>query len=39
MTAPSHNAEGFKSVQYGFAAHIRNPEAHAAPEGIEDRRM
>lgn len=23
----------------GFAAHVRDPERHAAPEGIEDRRM
>ena len=31
--------EDFKAVQYAFAAHIRDPENHAAPEGIEDRRI
>ena len=30
---------GFQKRQYDFAAHIRNPDANAAPEGIEDRRM
>jgi hypothetical protein len=34
MTSPS-----FKKHQYEFTAHIRNPEANAKPEGIEDRRM
>lgn len=29
----------FKSTQYEFAAHIRNPDVNAAPDGIEDRRM
>ncbi len=29
----------FKRMQYDFAAHIRNPDANAAPEEIEDRRM
>jgi hypothetical protein len=29
----------FQKHQYDFAAHIRDPDAHAAPEGIEDRRM
>ena len=29
----------FQATQYGFAAHIRDPDAHAAPDGIEDRRM
>ena len=29
----------FQQKQYAFAAHIRNPEAHAAPAGVEDRRM
>lgn len=29
----------FKDRQYAFAAHIRNPQNVAAPEGIEDRRM
>lgn len=34
MTQPQ-----FKQIQYGFAAHIRDPEHVAKPEGIEDRRM
>lgn len=29
----------FKQVQYDFAAHIRDAENNAGPEGIEDRRM
>ncbi|MGB5491779.1 MAG: putative DNA-binding domain-containing protein [Woeseiaceae bacterium] len=29
----------FQAKQYAFAAHIRDPENVAAPEGIEDRRM
>ena len=29
----------FQRKQYAFAAHIRDPENVAAPEGIEDRRM
>lgn len=29
----------FQKKQYAFAAHIRDPEHVAAPEGIEDRRM
>lgn len=29
----------FQDKQYAFAAHIRDPENTAAPEGIEDRRM
>ena len=29
----------FKDRQYAFAAHIRDPQNVAAPEGIEDRRM
>lgn len=29
----------FRQQQYHFAAHIRDPDAVAAPEGIEDRRM
>ena len=29
----------FKALQYAFAAHIRDPQNVAAPEGIEDRRM
>lgn len=29
----------FKKHQYEFTAHIRDPEKHGLPEGIEDRRM
>ena len=29
----------FREVQRRFAAHLRDPERHAAPEGIEERRM
>ena len=29
----------FQQKQYAFAAHIRDPERHAAPDNIEDRRM
>ncbi|MGB5330983.1 MAG: putative DNA-binding domain-containing protein [Woeseiaceae bacterium] len=29
----------FQAMQYAFAAHIRDPQNVAAPEGIEDRRM
>jgi uncharacterized protein len=29
----------FQKLQYQFAAHIRDPQRHAAPAGIEDRRM
>ncbi len=29
----------FKEKQYAFAAHIRDPDHVAAPEGIESRRM
>jgi hypothetical protein len=31
--------DDFKSVQYAFTAHIRDPENNPAPEGIEDRRI
>ena len=31
--------ENLRSLQTRFAAHIRDPENHAAPRGIEDRRM
>lgn len=30
---------GFQNTQYGFAAHIRDPEGVPAPEDVEDRRM
>jgi uncharacterized protein len=29
----------FKALQYRFAAHLRDPAANAAPEGIEERRL
>jgi hypothetical protein len=29
----------FQEVQYAFAAHIRDPAAHARPAGVEERRM
>ena len=29
----------FQDKQYAFAAHIRDPDNHVAPDGIEDRRM
>lgn len=29
----------FRDTQYAFARHIRDPQTHAAPAGIEDRRM
>ena len=35
----SHTANSFKQTQYQFAAHIRDPQQHAVPPGIEDRRM
>jgi hypothetical protein len=39
MPGPGNNLPEFRSVQLDFAAHIRNPETNAAPEGIEARRM
>ncbi len=33
------DSQSFKVKQYAFAAHIRDPENVAAPEGIESRRM
>lgn len=33
------DSQAFKEKQYAFAAHIRDPENVAAPEGIEARRM
>ena len=35
---PEH-APGLDELQRAFAAHIRDPGRHAAPEGIEDRRL
>lgn len=31
--------QDFTQLQYQFAAHIRNPERHIKPEGVEERRM
>jgi len=40
MTAtPENRSERLKELQMAFAAHIRDPDRHAAPEGIESRRM
>lgn len=33
------NQESFKTIQYQFAAHLRNPSRVQAPENIEDRRL
>jgi len=30
---------GFKQTQYAFTAHIRDPQQHPCPQGVEDRRM
>ncbi len=32
-------ADRLRSLQEGFAAHIRNPDQHPAPAGVEERRM
>lgn len=29
----------FQKVQYEFSAHVRNPQQHARPDDVEDRRM
>jgi hypothetical protein len=40
MQAKTENKpENLRAMQTRFAAHIRDPENHAAPEGVEDRRM
>lgn len=39
-TNPAKEApETLEKLQTAFAAHIRDPEVHAVPDGIEDRRM
>ncbi len=38
-TAGDTAPEALARLQTSFAAHIRNPQANAAPDGIEDRRM
>ncbi len=32
-------ADALRDLQLGFAAHLRDPEAHPAPADVEDRRM
>lgn len=40
MSSPdSHGRRGLAQVQLEFAAHIRDPERHPQPAGIESRRM
>ncbi|MGB0466708.1 MAG: DNA-binding domain-containing protein [Pontibacterium sp.] len=39
MTAVLPDSNDFQALQYRFAAHIRHPEKHAKPAGIEERRM
>ncbi|MGH8028536.1 MAG: HvfC family RiPP maturation protein [Arenimonas sp.] len=34
-----HAPEVLRAQQFAFAAHLRDPDAHAPPPGIEDRRM
>ncbi len=33
------SAKDFQQTQYEFAAHLRDPDVHAAPVDVEDRRM
>lgn len=39
MHKPLPEVTDFQKLQYQFAAHIRNPDRHPKPEGVEDRRM
>lgn len=39
MSDSTESTPDFKTLQYQFAAHLRDPDAHPAPEGSEDRRM
>ncbi len=39
MSEPGRNLPGFQELQLSFTAHIRNPELHPVPDGIEPRRM
>lgn len=39
MSAAPESEPAFKTLQYRFAAHLRDPLANAAPEGIEERRL
>ena len=36
---PEPTPSDFRDLQYRFAAHLRDPDAHAPPEGLEDRRL
>lgn len=35
----AENEPGFLEIQRAFTAHLRNPDANPAPDGIEDRRI
>lgn len=39
LMAEAANMSRFKRLQYGFAAHLRDPDRNPPPDGIEDRRM
>lgn len=40
MSKPAENKpDRLRTLQMAFAAHIRDPDSHSAPDGIEDRRM
>jgi hypothetical protein len=39
MSAVPEPLPAFKRLQYQFAAHLRDPAANPAPEGIEERRL
>ena len=39
MNESNFDHTGFKSKQFEFTAHIRNPQQNAKPAEIEDRRM
>lgn len=39
MTATPASQPEFQRVQRAFAAHLRDPARHPAPEGLEDRRL
>lgn len=39
MTPTSDPMPEFQALQYAFAAHLRDPGTHPAPEGIEERRL
>ncbi|HRQ65398.1 MAG TPA: putative DNA-binding domain-containing protein [Xanthomonadaceae bacterium] len=39
MSPAPESQPAFQRLQYRFAAHLRDPQANPAPEGIEDRRL